>query len=91
MAPVARAASIGEQRNKCEECLSIDEIVQHKMFCACTKRLSTCRIRAGLKQCAECDPSVVDRVEIVIRPLLLARVKGKAAGGTNPRRWSSLL
>jgi len=36
--------------------------------------LSTQRMRNGIQQCASCDDSIVDRVEHLIRPMLLPKV-----------------
>ena len=52
----------------------MQRMMDSKRFCPCTKMLSPARIRAGVLQCAECDNSVVDRIEVVIRPLLLPLV-----------------
>ena len=46
-------------------------MISSKRFCPCTTLLSHQRRRAGIQQCAECDPSTVDRVEVIIRPILL--------------------
>jgi hypothetical protein len=47
-----------------------------KTFChGCfSKLLSHPRIRAGVHFCAECDPKVPDRIEVLLRPLISAAV-----------------
>lgn len=51
--------------------MPIEYMIDSKYFCACTKRLGMNRVRAGVAQCAECDASVVDRVEHLVRPILV--------------------
>jgi len=51
-------------------------MLQGNRFChsCCTAELSRKRQRSGVHICAECDPRRVDRIEVVVRPLLLASV-----------------
>ena len=67
-------------RERCKECLSMQQRLESKRFCKlCSDTfLSWPRRRAGILFCAKCDPSVPQRVELVIRPLLVERI-GRAA------------
>jgi hypothetical protein len=61
----------GRRRSRCKDCLTLQQMLSSNRFCACTKFLSPHRMRAGILQCAECDPATVDRVEVILRPMLL--------------------
>jgi hypothetical protein len=52
-------------------------MIAGNQFCpiCCDKILSLARQRAGVKICAECDPTVPKRIELVIRPKLLALIE----------------
>jgi len=52
----------------CSECLSFQTIVSSKKWCKICfkKQLSHARIRSGIVTCAECDPTVPDRIEHII-------------------------
>lgn len=51
-------------------------MIRGNVFChgCCSKLLGRARKRARVYTCAECDDTVVDRIEVVIRPLLLSSV-----------------
>ena len=65
-----------KERYQCSECVSTDVMLQGNLFChsCCSKILSYARRRARVHICAECDEMAVDRIEVVIRPLLLSSV-----------------
>lgn len=66
----------GRQRTRCAECFSADKMLRGNSFChiCLTNRLSTPRRRAKLHVCAQCSTETPDRIEIVVRPLLLSLV-----------------
>jgi hypothetical protein len=63
-------------RTHCPECTTMQERLNTVRFCVvcADKRVSLNRRRDGLRTCAECDPTVPRRTELVIRPLLVERV-----------------
>eukprot|EP00966_Prymnesium_polylepis_P073224 1700263-Prymnesium_polylepis.1 len=64
----------GKRKHICTECLSLHDIIASNRFCHCTAFLSRERIRSGKKQCAKCDPSIVNRVEHIVRDRLLPQI-----------------
>ena len=67
----------GKKKNTCAECTSVETMLLGNNFChiCCTKLLSTMRKRSGIKSCAECDQQTPMRIEKIIVPLLLQRIK----------------
>ncbi len=63
-------------RWQCKECLNSDAMIHSGKWCiAClSTRLSPARIRAGVKICAQCDPTVPDRIEKVALPMFVAAI-----------------
>lgn len=64
------------QRSSCNECVPLEKRLTSGRYCVvCTAtRLSWKLRRVGVKQCATCDPLVPDRIELVVRPLLVAAI-----------------
>lgn len=68
----------GKNRHHCKECVPEDKKRSSSEWCVvCTdKRLSPQRILAGMQMCAECDPTIPDRIEILLRPQIKAAMEG---------------
>jgi len=66
----------GKQKASCSDCLTMAQKLGNGQWCvACVdKRLSAERRRAGVQLCATCDPAYPQRIELIVRPLLLAVV-----------------
>lgn len=63
-------------RYNCKDCLTLEQRLASGRFCkVCTiKKLSTQRIRAKIELCATCDIEYPQRIEHVIRPLIIKGV-----------------
>lgn len=69
----------------CKECLPLEKRISSGLFCIlCTDiQLSSNRRRANIKTCASCDPTVPDRIELIVRPLLISAIGVEATIADN--------
>lgn len=60
----------GIRTHSCHHCLTPEQLLRSGRWCVncLSKWLSPARRNAGMQMCAECDPNVPERIELVLRP-----------------------
>ena len=66
----------GKFKAQCRDCVSATDMLGGNIFCriCLSTTLSSARKRSGIHMCAGCDVTVPDRIEHVVRPMLLQLV-----------------
>jgi hypothetical protein len=74
-------------RSTCKECVSVDKMLASTRWCqgCLSTQLSKARIRTGIRVCAQCDPTVPDRIEKIVMPMFVKEIGFPASSLNNVR------